>query len=26
VPLILPPPGNTDPEAGVLVAEYGRMV
>jgi FHS family L-fucose permease-like MFS transporter len=26
VPLILPPPGNTDPEAGVLVAEYGRGV
>jgi FHS family L-fucose permease-like MFS transporter len=23
-PLILPPPGNTDPEAGVLVAEYGQ--
>jgi FHS family L-fucose permease-like MFS transporter len=25
VPLILPPPGNTDPEAGLLAAEYGRM-
>jgi len=24
VPLILPPPGNTDPEAGALVAEYGQ--
>jgi FHS family L-fucose permease-like MFS transporter len=23
-PLILPPPGNTDPEAGVIVAEYGQ--
>ncbi|HEX3571459.1 MAG TPA: L-fucose:H+ symporter permease [Acidobacteriaceae bacterium] len=23
-PLILPPPGNTDPEAGRLVAEYGQ--
>ena len=23
-PLILPPPGNTDPEAGLLTAEYGR--
>jgi FHS family L-fucose permease-like MFS transporter len=24
VPRILPPPGNTDPEARVIVAEYGR--
>jgi FHS family L-fucose permease-like MFS transporter len=23
-PLILPPPGNTDPEAGVIVAEFGQ--
>jgi len=23
-PLILPPPGNTDPEAGALVAEFGQ--
>ena len=23
-PWILPPPGNTDPEAGVIVAEYGQ--
>jgi FHS family L-fucose permease-like MFS transporter len=23
-PLILPPPGNTDPEAGAIVAEYGQ--
>ncbi len=23
-PLILPPPGMTDPEAGVIVAEYGQ--
>ena len=26
VPLILPPPGNTDPEAGLLVAERGYGV
>ena len=25
-PLILPPPGNTDPEAGLLTAEFGRGV
>ena len=25
-PLILPPPGNTDPDAGLLVAEYGKGV
>src|SRR5437762_14117755 len=25
-PLILPPPANTDPEAAVLVAEYGKGV
>jgi len=25
-PLILPPPGNTDPEAGVLAAEYGHRI
>lgn len=25
-PSILPPPGNTDPEAGVLVAEYGKGI
>jgi MFS transporter, FHS family, L-fucose permease len=24
-PLILPPPGNTDPEAGVIVAEHGYL-
>ena len=23
-PLILPPPGNTDPEAGLIAAEYGQ--
>jgi FHS family L-fucose permease-like MFS transporter len=23
-PLILPPPGNTDPEAGILAAEFGQ--
>jgi len=25
-PLILPPPGNTDPEAGMIVAEYGHIL
>jgi MFS transporter, FHS family, L-fucose permease len=25
-PLILPPSGNTDPEAGSIVAEYGRII
>ena len=25
-PLILPPPGNTDPEAGLLTAEYGHTM
>jgi MFS transporter, FHS family, L-fucose permease len=24
VPLILPPPGNTDPEAGMIAAEMGQ--
>ncbi len=26
VPWILPPPGNTDPEAGAIVAEFGHMI
>jgi len=25
-PWILPPPGNTDPEAGVIAAEFGHMI
>ena len=25
-PLVLPPPGDTDPEAGAIVAEYGHIV
>ncbi len=25
-PLILPPPGNTDPEAGIIAAEFGRGI
>jgi hypothetical protein len=23
-PLILPPPGNTNPEAGIIAAEFGQ--
>lgn len=26
VPLILPPPGNTDPEAGLIAAEFGHVI
>jgi FHS family L-fucose permease-like MFS transporter len=26
VPFILPPPGNTDPDAGIIAKEYGQMV
>jgi MFS transporter, FHS family, L-fucose permease len=26
VPFILPPPGNTDPDAGMIAKEYGQMV